>query len=235
MKIAVLVPFYNEGENLIYFINEWEKFLKKKKKLRRNLFFFFIDDGSIDKSANIIRDNIKKISYKIIKKKNSGHGDTCKYGYQLITTKYAQYSYLLQIDSDNQCDPKYLEKFIKSAKNNYNFIFGYRNTRDDGFIRYLTSKVMALTFYLKKFIYIKDLNTPYRMMKTKFLKEIIKNINKNKNFKKIELFNCLLTYQIKIKYSIKWHDINFRNRTYGSSKFNFIKIFLIFFNFISKV
>lgn len=55
MKIAIIVPFYNEENNLTYFINEWEKFLNSKKKISNVFFFYFINDGSTDNSVNEIK------------------------------------------------------------------------------------------------------------------------------------------------------------------------------------
>ena len=88
MKIAILVPFYNESRNLKFFIGEWYKYRNFFIKFKISPFFFFIDDGSSDNSVDTIKANAKKIKYKIIKKKNSGHGDSCKYGYKLILQKY---------------------------------------------------------------------------------------------------------------------------------------------------
>ena len=87
MKIAILVPFYNEEKNLISFIKEWETFLNLKKKFRNNLLFLFIDDGYYDNKVLEIKKNIKKLKYKVVIKKNSGHGNTCKFGYKLIVKK----------------------------------------------------------------------------------------------------------------------------------------------------
>ena len=69
MNIGLVIPFYNEKENLIFFVKEWEKYLSEKENIRDNLTFFFFDDGSKDSSSDAILENIKKINYKIIRKK----------------------------------------------------------------------------------------------------------------------------------------------------------------------
>jgi glycosyltransferase involved in cell wall biosynthesis len=236
MKIAVIVPFYNEAGNLPFFINEWETFLYLNKKLKNKLYFFFIDDGSTDNSLTKIRENIKSLKFKIIKKKNSGHGDSCRFGYSLIISKYKKFEYLMQIDSDNQCDPKYvvnLYNLIKKRK--HKFIFGYRRNREDGKIRYVISRIFSLIFFIKKFLYIKDLNTPYRLMRIFELEKILNIISNNNNYKDIKLFNCILSYVIKKNYKMHWININFRNRYSGKSNYNFLKMLLMFFNFIIKI
>jgi dolichol-phosphate mannosyltransferase len=236
MKIAILVPFYNENKNLKSFVNEWHKYRNFFTKSKISAFFFFIDDGSSDNSVDTIKENAKKIKYKIIKKKNSGHGDSCKYGYKLILQKYKDYEYILQIDSDNQCDPKYLPKIYKLIrKKNYNFIFGYRKKRKDGFVRYIISKILSLTILIKKRKYIPDLNTPYRIMKADSLRKIIKEIEKKKNYKNIDLYNCLLTYYISRIYKIHWISIYFRERYFGKSKFNLLRMLKMYFQLILKL
>ena len=235
-KIAIVVPFYNEEDNLIFFIKEWEKFVAIRKSYQKLLFFYFINDGSTDKSVTKIRQNIKKLNFKIINKKNSGHGDSCKFAYEMIVKNNKNFDYLLQIDSDNQCDPIYLTKFVNLLKlKNYDFIFGFRKFREDGYIRILNSRILSLTFYLKKLTYIKDLNTPYRLMKISNLKNILINIKKKKKYKNIKLFNCVLSYEINSKYNIKWVNINFRERKFGKSKFNFMSMLKMYLNFLLKV
>ncbi len=236
MKIAIIVPFFNEKDNLIFFINEWEKFLETKKKLRNLLYFYFINDGSTDQSVEKIHKNIKKLKFQIINKKNSGHGDSCKFGYNLIIKKYNKFDYLLQIDSDNQCNPKYITSFYNLAKiKKLDFIFGYRKTREDGFFRILISRLLSITFFIKKFIFIKDLNTPYRLMKITKLKEIINIINNQKKYNNIKLFNCVLSYEIEKNYNIFWTNISFRNRKFGRSKFKTLEMLKMYLNLIIKI
>ena len=236
MKIAILVPFFNEKDNLIFFINEWEKFLGTKKKLRNLLYFYFINDGSTDQSVKKIHESVKKLRFQIINKKNSGHGDTCRFGYNLIVNNYKNFDYLLQIDSDNQCDPKYITKFYNLAKNKkFNFIFGFRKSRADGYVRVLISRMLSITFFIKKFLFIKDLNTPYRLMKISELKKILSNINRKKNYNDIKLFNCVLSYEIKKENNICWTSIHFRDRKFGNSNFNFLEMLKMYLNLLIKV
>lgn len=236
LKIAILIPYFNEEKNLDYFLKEWKIFSNQNKKLSKNLYFLFFDDGSTDNSTKTIRKNNNNFKYKIVRKKNSGHGDTCKFGYQYIIKRFKNFDYILQIDSDNQCDPKYLLKFYNLINKEKNcFIFGYRKIRKDGYLRFIISRVMSLAFFLKKFLYIKDLNTPYRIMKITELKKVFKIINKSKKYNNIMLFNCLLSYIIEKNYKIKWVKISFRKRYFGKSKYNFLKMLSMFLNFILKV
>jgi hypothetical protein len=73
------------------------------------------------------------------------------------------------------------------------------------------------------------------MMRVSDLKKVLLSINKNKKYNEIKLYNCVLSYAIQKKYKINWIDINFRARYFGKSKFNFLTMFLLFFNFIKKI
>lgn len=147
-----------------------------------------------------------------------------------------KFDYLLQIDSDNQCDPKYMSKFYDLIKNkNYKFIFGFRKSREDGFLRVFISRILSLSILIKKNIYIKDLNTPYRLMNIKELKKILIKIDKNKKYKNISLFNCVLSYEIQKNNKISWIDIKFRKRIFGSTKYNFLDMIKIYTNLLIKI
>ena len=60
IKIAILIPYYNEAKNLVRFIDEWENFSNSNKEISKNLSFLFFDDGSTDNSTITIKKSIKK-------------------------------------------------------------------------------------------------------------------------------------------------------------------------------
>lgn len=230
MKIAITIPFYNENQNLHYLINEWsdlfdkEKFLDEKYEFK----FFFFNDGSTDDSEFIIKNTKKNFRYEIINKKNSGHGDTCIYAYRHII-KLNKFEYIVQIDSDNQCNPKYLINFLDHI-NSYDFIFGNRKKREDGKIRLLATKILSFSVLILTSIKIKDLNVPYRIMKCDKLKTLLPLLSTS-----TELKNALLTFIIMKSYKIKWINITFRKRQYGYTHFKMSSMFKYFINLIISI
>jgi len=235
MKISVIVPFYNEEKNLFFFLKTWSKKINLLKKKQETYFdFYFIDDGSTDNSIKIINHSQYPLNKYILKKENTGHGLTCKYGYEYIIKK-KNYDYILQLDSDNQCDPRYLDLFLKKINAGKKFVFGNRNKRDDGYFRYLFSKLLRFIFFLRTGQTILDINCPYRMMKVNELKKIFKKINKNSKNKKIILFNSLLTHYIYKNSNISWINITFLKRKFGSSKYNLKMLFFQLYNLIKYV
>jgi len=213
MSLAVIVPVYNEEKNIKKFINDWEREIKKNYKKKYK--FIIINDGSNDNTYAVVKSlNNNKIIY--ISHKNIGHGNTCLKGYKLAIK--LNFNYIMQVDSDNQCDPIYFKHFLKEIKNNY-AVFGNRISREDGLMRILFSKILSFLIFLKTFTFIKDANVPYRIIKKDVLKKLVNKISKN-----IELKNCHLSYLLEKNYKIKWISINFRKRYYGETKYGFSKL-----------
>ena len=229
MKIAIVVPFYNEEKNILHFINEWTNLLLKIKSIK--IEFIFIDDGSSDNTSELIKSKCKNIKFEIIIKENTGHGDSCRLGYEYAIKKNVDY--ILQLDSDNQCNPIYFKKFLSSLKKN-NSVFGRRVKREDGYLRLIISRLLSLMVYIKTGNYVCDMNCPYKIFPKKELKEIL-FISKAKYKNKIKLFNCVIAAEFIKKYPVKWVDIKFRKRKYGLSKYNFISMLTLFINLILKI
>lgn len=232
-KIAFIIPFFNEERNLKYLIEEWENFFLKNNLNVRNFKFFFVDNGSKDQSKKIIKSTAKKIRYKILNFKDNSHGLSCKFGYLSVIKLKKKFNYILQIDSDNQCDPKYFTKFIKEIEKTRNvFVYGRRTSRKDGIIRSFFSLILRILVFFRTSINVEDINTPYRLMKINELDKVIKNIKKKYGIKKIGLFNSLLTYETIKKFKITWINITFRDRKFGKTKHGSLKMLILLFNLI---
>ena len=108
-KLAIIIPVFNEENNIEKLITDWFKEISKYYK--KNFKFIIINDGSTDDTHKKLK-KIKSNFLIYINQKNIGHGNTCFKGYKLALKK--KYDLIFQIDSDNQCDPKYFKYFIKS-------------------------------------------------------------------------------------------------------------------------
>ena len=95
-NLLIVIPVYNEENNIDILINDWIDVLKENE-----MDLLLIDDGSNDRSREIIK-NFQKIKNNIllIEKSNTGHGDTIIVGYNFAVEK--SYNYVFQVDSDNQ-------------------------------------------------------------------------------------------------------------------------------------
>ena len=210
MTLAIVVPVYNEEKNIVKLLNDWNKEIKKNYKKKYK--FIIVDDGSTDSTNKAIR-SIKNKNFFYKFQKNAGHANACLTGYKIAIKK--KFKIILQIDSDNQCDPIYLKKFLKMFKNNQ-IIFGHRISRDDGYLRLIFSRILSILIFLKKQVYVRDANVPYRMFTKKILSKNIKKIPKE-----IILKNVYLSYLFEKHYKIKWINMNFRQRYHGQTTHGF--------------
>ena len=159
-KIIVIIPVYNEEKLINEVIDDWNE-LKKKV----NFDLLFINDGSKDKTHQIIKDRLNDLPYiKLLNKTNEGHGPTIIQGYNYAIKR--NYDFIFQTDSDLQFKSKDFHKLWDKRHLSDEIILGYRKKRNDSFLRVFLSKV-----WLKLFIFIisqkllKDPNVPYRLIK----------------------------------------------------------------------
>ena len=213
-ELTIVIPIYNEQKNISEVLQNWNE---KLKKLNIKFCFILINDGSSDNSIEII----KSLNYEIIliDKHNSGHGRSIRLGYD-FSLKHLKSDYILQIDSDGQCDSKYFQNFWNKRKD-YDFILGIRKTRGDGLIRYFTSKISLLLTSILTYKNLKDPNTPYRLFKKHVLREALLNIKES-----FDIQNIAITYVIlKKKYKFSTVEISFPNRIGGENSINFLRVF----------
>ncbi|MBR2246592.1 MAG: glycosyltransferase family 2 protein [Bacilli bacterium] len=107
-KISIVVPCYNMEKKVKCCIDSI------KKQSHKNFEVLMIDDGSKDKTAEVIKKNIKYDKrFKYLYKKNGGLSDARNFG-----IKKAKGNYICFIDSDDYIEDDYLECLYNSIKEN---------------------------------------------------------------------------------------------------------------------
>lgn len=133
--ISVVVPFYNEEENIEPLYTELSDVLKS---LNREYSIFFVDDGSTDNTyKNMLKICEKDNKIKIIKlRKNFGQSAALKAGFD-----HAQGDIVISMDGDLQNDPANIPKLIEKIENeDYDVVCGWRADRKDPISKKITSK-----------------------------------------------------------------------------------------------
>ena len=108
MKVLLIIPSYNEEENVL---NNYKRIIKHNEKYKTNYDVIIVNDGSKDKTEKICKEN--NIPY-ISLVHNLGIGGAVQTGY-----KYAYehgYDVAVQFDGDGQHDVRYVENIIKQIK-----------------------------------------------------------------------------------------------------------------------
>lgn len=217
-KLYIIIPAYNEEANIKKVIIDWYKIIDKMPDNSR---LVVIDDGSKDNTYKIIKELSKKRPKLIpLTKNNSGHGSTIMYGYNYAIKNKCDY--IFQTDSDGQTNPEEFWGFW-SERNNYDLIIGNRFHRKDGISRIIVTKTLRLIIYIKFHVWIKDANTPFRLMKVNTLKDKIKLIPKDYHLSNIIISVIYKKFNLRIKYK----DISFKQRQGGKNSINIKKIIKI--------
>ena len=99
-------------------------------------------------------------------------------------------------------------------------IVGYRKGREDGFGRIVVTRVLRALILLTFHVYVKDANTPFRLMKASVLEKEIKYVPRD-----FFLTNVLISVIFtKRRYRIKYLPITFRPRQGGTNSIDLRKI-----------
>jgi glycosyltransferase involved in cell wall biosynthesis len=131
MDISIVVPIYNEEENL------YELHCQIKEVCISNSYNYeiiFVDDGSTDNSYKIV-DNLKPLKY-IRMRKNFGQSAAIDAG-----IKAAKNSYIITMDGDLQNNPNDIKMMLDyMIKNNLDCVSGWRKNRKDSFMKKFISR-----------------------------------------------------------------------------------------------
>lgn len=217
-KLYIIIPAYNEEENILNVINDWYPIVEK---LGNDSRLVIIDDGSKDNTYSLmLKEATNRPYFQPLTKQNGGHGATVLYGYHHAISCGADY--IFQTDSDGQTIPSEFYDFWP-LRESYNMIIGHRKGREDGIVRILVTKILKIVLSLCFHVNIKDANTPFRLMDAKTLKENIKLIPKDYNLSNVIVSVIYAKKKLKVKYL----PITFRPRQGGVNSINLKKIIKI--------
>lgn len=207
-KLYIVIPAYNEQENIKDVINDWYPIIEKYNGNQESR-LVIIDDGSKDDTYAIMQECAKtRPLFRPIKKDNSGHGATVLYGYQYALEQGADY--IFQTDSDGQTLPSEFPGFWE-LRENYDMLIGNRINREDGLSRVVVTKVLKLVIMLCFGITVTDANTPFRLMSRECLMKNIKCVPDGFNLSNV----ILSVVYAKKGQRVRYIPITFRCRQGG--------------------
>lgn len=214
-NLYIIMPAYNEEANIGKVIEHWHPVVEKIGGDSR---LVILNDGSKDHTYDKIKKYEKKYPRLIgINKENEGHGATILRGYHYAVDAGADY--VFQTDSDGQTLAEEFWQFWEKRES-CGLLIGYRKDRKDGISRVFVTKVLRLVLFLIFGAWVKDANTPFRLMKAAQLREVLKRIPD-----KYDLSNVLMTviYE-KHRLGVTYIPITFRPRQGGKNSLNMKRI-----------
>ncbi len=165
------MPVYNE-ENIIE--RTITDYIRELKMLALTVQFIVIDDGSTDKTPEILDRLTSKFNIHVIhKKKNEGCGMALRTG---LVDAYGDW--IIQADSDYQYDPNDFDKLIKYAYDYsaVDMVIGCRKSRKASFLRKLISFMLRLLIIIMFGMNFKDVNSSFRLVRKKVFMESLRYI-----------------------------------------------------------
>lgn len=164
-KLTIIVPVYNEQENLLRVEEELSSFLEVAKIPTQVL---FINDGSVDSSKELIEDICqRKLEFKALHfTRNFGLSTALKAGFDAVETEFLGY-----IDSDLQTSPMDFNLLL-DHRNDYDLITGVRVNRKDSFVKRISSKIANSIRRAFTKDGMDDTGCPLKIIRTSYAKKI---------------------------------------------------------------
>lgn len=214
-KISIIVPCYNEEQAIPFFYDEITKIVEEMKN---NFEFIFINDGSKDKTIEVIKEYSKKdkrVKY-IHFSRNFGKEAAMLAGLKLSTGDYVAI-----MDADLQDPPSLLPKMLsilEDPNNDYDCVGTRRVTRKgEPPIRSLFARMFYKIINKMSKIEMVDGARDYRLMSRQMVDSILELGEYNRYSKGLFQF---------VGYNTKWLEYENVERVAGETKWSFWKLFL---------
>lgn len=211
-KVLVIIPTYNEAENI-------ELLIDKIGSLEIKVDILVIDDNSRDGTGNIVEKIMKKNKRVHIIKRPSklGLGSAYVAGFRYALEK--KFDYVLTIDADFSHDPKYIPALVNKM-DSVDICVGSRyakggHIKNWGFIRKSISRGANLLAQILLNSKIKDNTTGFRCYKSKVVKDILSSDIRSNGYSFLIEIAYLLQRK---KYIMAEIPLYFEDRKYGKSK-----------------
>ena len=175
-KISVIIPAFNEEDNILTTIEETIKVLAE---FGTDYEVIIIDDGSVDNTYNKVQENLS-IFNGIVKiesyKSNIGKGFAIKYGFNFVSGDY-----VLFLDADMDLHPSHMKDFLKLIEEYKADVVMGSKRHKDSIVDYPKSrKFLSNGYYLLiKILFglpVKDTQTGFKLFRYEALKNGISRI-----------------------------------------------------------
>ena len=217
-NLYVVMPAYNEAENIESVVREWYPVLKLAGPDSR---LVIADGGSKDVTHEILLSLKEEFPLlETLDTKRPEHGPKLVALYNYAIDNGADL--VFQTDSDGQTTPSEFPDFLEAIKDN-DAVIGFRKVRGDGASRAFVEKIVCLLLRVIFGVNVPDANAPFRLMKTELLKKYMGRFADDYNLPNIMLTTFFAHYKEKVAFK----EITFKPRTKGTSSLNVKKITLI--------
>jgi len=221
MNYTIIIPLYNESQNLEKLHQEIVLAILKLSNPNRNFELIYINDGSTDNTMNILLSlNYENFQFKLINhKKNLSQSVSLNSG-----IKESTFDNIIFLDGDRQNDPADIILMVKKFEKGADLVHGYRRKRKDNFFS-KTFPSLTANFFVRLISKSKiiDHGCSLKIIKKKYL-------DKNKLWGDFHRLLAARLAHENIK--IVQIETNHRAREYGKSNYGFLRVFKVLIDLI---
>ncbi len=167
VELSIVIPIYNEEENLPIL---YEKLKSVLDNLGKSYEIIFVNDGSTDRSWEIIKEFAEKDKHVVGVnfRKNFGQTAAMSAGFQI-----ARGDVIITMDGDLQNDPEDIPKLLEVLNQGYDIVSGWRKDRKDTFLtRTLPSKIANWLISKTTGVYLHDYGCSLKAYRSEVAKRL---------------------------------------------------------------
>ena len=205
-KLLILIPAYNEAENIERVVDNIEKNYSQYD-------YIVVNDGSKDKTYDIcVKKGYKVIDLPINLGLAGGFQAGVKYAYR------KGYDYVIQFDADGQHLPEYIEPMIEEIEKGYDIVIGSRfvEKKKPFSARMIGSRMISQAIKITTGKKINDPTSGMRLYDRKCMMEYAQEVNYGPE-------PDTISYLIKNGAKISEIQVDMEERVAGTSYLNFAK------------
>jgi dolichol-phosphate mannosyltransferase len=169
LDLVVVMPVYNEAACIAGVLRSW---IESLAALGIRFRLIALNDGSKDATRQELDLFSADDRVTVVNKENSGHGPTILQGYHMAV---GLAPWVFQCDSDDEMRPEHFAG-VWTQRKGVDAVFGIRGGRQQATDRRLISGVSRL---LVRWLFgrgVTDVNVPYRLMRSCYLRQAIEQI-----------------------------------------------------------
>ncbi|MBS9433462.1 MULTISPECIES: undecaprenyl-phosphate 4-deoxy-4-formamido-L-arabinose transferase [Photorhabdus] len=218
-KVSVVIPVYNEEESLPLLL---ERTLAACKQLTQEYELILVDDGSSDRSAEILIQAAEQYENHIVAillNRNYGQHSAIMAGFNQVNGDL-----IITLDADLQNPPEEIPRLVKTAEQGYDVVGTRRANRQDSLFRKTASKLINALITKATGRSMGDYGCMLRAYR-RHIVEAMLQCHERSTFIPI-LANTFARKTIEI-------DVAHAEREFGDSKYSFMKLINLMYDLLT--
>lgn len=217
--LSIVIPMFNEEKSILELYSQLETALKT---INKSYEIIFINDGSSDKSIDILKE-IKKSNERI--KIISFFRNFGQHAAIIAGFKIAQGEIIVTLDADLQNPPDEIPNLIRKIEEGFDIVAGRRLNRKDNLFRKIPSILMNIVISRLTGVKLNDYGCMLRAYKKVIVKYLVEYGEKSVYIPAFASWLSANVVEIPVRHN---------SRKYGKSKYTFLKFLRQTFDLITN-